>query len=229
VSGKGKSPDLEEDMNLIDMFNKKTAMPSAETALPGRPEPIPTSDIHFVNGRPLMEPYPEGLEVAYLGMGCFWGAERLFWKIPGVYVTAVGYAGGITPNPTYHETTTGLTGHAEIVKVVFDPALVSYRQLLKTFFEEHDPTQGMRQGNDIGTTYRSVIYTTSDTQAAEAREALDAFQDALTKAGRDTVITTELAPVPVFYYAEDYHQQYLAKNPGGYCGLKGTGVSCPVG
>jgi peptide-methionine (S)-S-oxide reductase len=141
----------------------------------------------------------------------------------------VGYAGGITPNPTYHETTTGLTGHAEIVKVVFDPAVVSYRQLLKTFFEEHDPTQGMRQGNDIGTTYRSVIYTTSDTQAAEAREALDAFQDALTKAGRDTVITTELAPVPVFYYAEDYHQQYLAKNPGGYCGLKGTGVSCPVG
>ncbi|AYD03352.1 peptide-methionine (S)-S-oxide reductase MsrA [Neorhizobium sp. NCHU2750] len=215
-------------MFLSEIFNKKTVMPSAETALPGRPDAIPTSDIHFVSGRPLMAPYPAGLEVAYFGMGCFWGAERLFWKVPGVYVTAVGYAGGITPNPTYHETTTGLTGHAEIVKVVFDPKVVSYRQLLKLFFEEHDPTQGMRQGNDIGTTYRSAIYTTSDDQAAEAREALDAFQAALTRAGRDTPITTELDPVPTFYYAEDYHQQYLAKNPAGYCGLKGTGVSCPV-
>jgi peptide-methionine (S)-S-oxide reductase len=215
-------------MFLSEIFNKKTAMPSNETALPGRPNPIPTADRHFVNGRQLDGPYPDGSDIAYFGMGCFWGAERLFWKVPGVSVTAVGYAGGVTPNPTYHETTTGLTGHAEIVKVVFDPKVVSYRQLLKLFFEEHDPTQGMRQGNDIGTTYRSAIYTTSEAQAAEAREALDAFQAALTRAGRDAPITTELAPVPDFYYAEDYHQQYLAKNPAGYCGLKGTGVSCPV-
>ncbi|MFK4768795.1 MULTISPECIES: peptide-methionine (S)-S-oxide reductase MsrA [Rhizobiaceae] len=216
-------------MFLNEIFSKKTVMPSEQTALPGRPHEIPTSEIHFVNGHALKGPYPQGLEVAYFGMGCFWGAERLFWKVPGVYVTAVGYAGGITPNPTYHETTTGLTGHAEIVKIVFDPKIVSYRQLLKLFFEEHDPTQGMRQGNDIGTTYRSAIYTTSENQAEQAREALDVFQDALNKAGRDTPITTELAPVPTFYYAEDYHQQYLAKNPAGYCGLKGTGVSCPVG
>jgi peptide-methionine (S)-S-oxide reductase len=216
-------------MFLNEIFNKKTVMPSSEAALPGRPDAIPTSETHFVNGRALDGPYPEGLQIAYFGMGCFWGAERLFWKMPGVYVTAVGYAGGLTPNPTYHETTTGLTGHAEIVKVVFDPKIISYRQLLKVFFEEHDPTQGMRQGNDIGTTYRSAIYTTNEDQAAQAREALDVFQDALTKAGRDTPITTELAPVPTFYYAEDYHQQYLAKNPAGYCGLKGTGVSCPVG
>lgn len=216
-------------MFLNEIFSKKTVMPSEQTALPGRPQEIPTSEIHFVSGHALKSPYPHGLEVAYFGMGCFWGAERLFWKVPGVYVTAVGYAGGITPNPTYHETTTGLTGHAEIVKVVFDPKIVSYRQLLKLFFEEHDPTQGMRQGNDIGTTYRSAIYTTSESQAEQAREALDVFQDALNKAGRDTPITTELAPVPTFYYAEDYHQQYLAKNPAGYCGLKGTGVSCPVG
>ncbi|GGF93179.1 MULTISPECIES: peptide-methionine (S)-S-oxide reductase MsrA [Rhizobium] len=216
-------------MFLNEIFSKKTVMPSEQTALPGRPEAIPTSEIHFVNGHTIKGPYPQGLEVAYFGMGCFWGAERLFWKVPGVYVTAVGYAGGITPNPTYHETTTGLTGHAEIVKIVFDPKIVSYRQLLKLFFEEHDPTQGMRQGNDIGTTYRSAIYTTSENQTEQAREALDVFQDALNKAGRDTPITTELAPVPTFYYAEDYHQQYLAKNPAGYCGLKGTGVSCPVG
>lgn len=216
-------------MFLNEIFSKKTVMPSEQTALPGRPEAIPTSEIHFVNGHTIKGPYPQGLEVAYFGMGCFWGAERLFWKVPGVYVTAVGYAGGITPNPTYHETTTGLTGHAEIVKIVFDPKMVSYRQLLKLFFEEHDPTQGMRQGNDIGTTYRSAIYTTSENQTEQAREALDVFQDALNKAGRDTPITTELAPVPTFYYAEDYHQQYLAKNPAGYCGLKGTGVSCPVG
>ncbi|CAD7029437.1 peptide-methionine (S)-S-oxide reductase MsrA [Pseudorhizobium endolithicum] len=216
-------------MFVIDMFNKKTAMPTAESALPGRSEPIPTAQTHFVNGRSLHAPYPEGLEVAYLGMGCFWGAERLFWTLPGVHVTAVGYAGGFTPNPTYHETTTGLTGHAEIVKVVFDPQAVSYRQLLKTFFEEHDPTQGMRQGNDIGTTYRSAIYTTTPQQEAEAKEVLSAFQASLGKAGLKTRITTEIAPIDVFYYAEDYHQQYLAKNPGGYCGLKGTGVSCPVG
>jgi peptide-methionine (S)-S-oxide reductase len=220
---------MEAEMFLNEIFSKKTVMPSEQTALPGRPEAIPTSEIHFVNGHTIKGPYPQGLEVAYFGMGCFWGAERLFWKVPGVYVTAVGYAGGITPNPTYHETTTGLTGHAEIVKIVFDPKIFSYRQLLKLFFEEHDPTQGMRQGNDIGTTYRSAIYTTSENQTEQAREALDVFQDALNKAGRDTPITTELAPVPTFYYAEDYHQQYLAKNPAGYCGLKGTGVSCPVG
>mgnify|MGYP001164623117 CR=1 FL=1 len=216
-------------MFVIDMFNKKTVMPTPETALPGRDEALPTAQIHFVNGHPLHAPYPEGLEIAYFGMGCFWGAERLFWKLPGVYVTAVGYAGGITPNPTYHETTTGLTGHAEIVKVVFDPQTVSYRQLLKAFFEEHDPTQGMRQGNDIGTTYRSAIYTTTPRQETEAKEALAAFQAALDDAGRKARITTEIAPLGIFYYAEDYHQQYLAKNPGGYCGLKGTGVSCPIG
>lgn len=216
-------------MFVIDMFNKKTAMPTPETALPGREQPIPTSDNHFVNGHSLHEAYPDGMEIAYFGMGCFWGAERLFWKIPGVHVTAVGYAGGITPHPTYQETTTGLTGHAEIVKVVFDPAVVSYRVLLKTFFEEHDPTQGMRQGNDIGTTYRSAVYTTNEAQAAEAREAMAAFQAALDSAGKKGRITTEIAPLDIFYYAEDYHQQYLAKNPGGYCGLRGTGVSCPVG
>lgn len=216
-------------MFLIDTFNRKTAMPTSETALPGRDEPLHTSDVHFVNGRPLKEPYPEGLQVAYFGMGCFWGAERLFWKMPGVHVTSVGYAGGITPNPTYHETTTGLTGHAEIVKVMFDPAIVSYRALLRTFFEEHDPSQGMRQGNDIGTTYRSAIYTTTAEQETEAKEALNAFQQALDVAGRKVRITTEVAPIDVYYYAEDYHQQYLAKNPGGYCGLKGTGIACPIG
>jgi peptide-methionine (S)-S-oxide reductase len=216
-------------MFVIDMFNKKTAMPTPNKALPGRSEPLPTAQTHFVNGRPLKGPYPEGLEIAYLGMGCFWGAERLFWTIPGVYVTAVGYAGGTTPNPTYNETTTGLTGHAEIVKVVFDPSVVSYRELLKVFFEEHDPTQGMRQGNDIGTTYRSAVYTTTDGQAVEAGQAAQAFQGALDAAGKKVKITTELTPLDVFYYAEDYHQQYLAKNPGGYCGLKGTGVSCPAG
>ena len=216
-------------MFVTDMFNKKTAMPTAETALAGRDQPIPTSDRHFVNGHSLHEPFPAGMEIAYFGMGCFWGTERLFWNIPGVYVTSVGYAGGITPHPTYHETTTGLTGHAEIVKVVFDPSVVTYRTLLKTFFEEHDPTQGMRQGNDIGTTYRSAIYTTTPEQAAEAAEAMAAFQAALDAAGKNARITTEIAPLDVYYFAEDYHQQYLAKNPGGYCGLRGTGVSCPIG
>jgi peptide-methionine (S)-S-oxide reductase len=215
-------------MFLIDMFSKKTVMPSVEKALPGRETPVATSDHHFVNGRALKEPYPEGLDVAYFGMGCFWGAERLFWQVPGVHVTSVGFAGGLTPNPTYHETTTGLTGHAEIVKVVFDPEIVSYRQLLKLFFEEHDPTQGMRQGNDIGTTYRSALYTTSAEQVVAAAKALAAFQAALTAAGRDVSITTEIAPIGNYYYAEECHQQYLAKNPGGYCGLRGTGVSCPV-
>lgn len=216
-------------MFLIDMFNRKTVMPTAETALPGRAEPIGTAESHFVNGRPLEGPYPQGMEIAYFGMGCFWGAERLFWKTPGVFVTAVGYMGGLTPNPTYHETTTGLTGHAEIVKVVFDPAAIPYRRLLKIFFEEHDPTQGMRQGNDIGTTYRSAIFTTTPEQEAEARETCAAFQAALDQAGHKNRITTEIAPASELYYAEDYHQQYLAKNPGGYCGLRGTGVVCPIG
>lgn len=216
-------------MFMLDMFQKKTVMPTIDSALPGRAEAIPTADTHFVNGRALDGPYPEGLETAYFGMGCFWGAERLFWKIPGVYVTSVGYAGGITPNPTYHETTTGMTGHAEVVKVVFDPKVVTYKELLKTFFEEHDPTQGMRQGNDIGTTYRSTLYTTTDEQQQQAQEALDAFQAALDRSGHREKITTEIEPAPQFFYAEDYHQQYLAKNPGGYCGLRGTGVSCPIG
>ena len=216
-------------MFLIDMFNKKTVMPKPDTALPGRAEPLPTSELHFVNGNPLKGPYPDNMHVAYLGMGCFWGAERLFWTIPGVWVTAVGYQGGLTPNPTYHETTTGMTGHAEIVKVVFDPAIVSYETLLKVFFEEHDPTQGMRQGNDVGTTYRSAIYTTTPEQLKAAQAARAAFQQALAGAGRKTEITTEIAPAEEFFYAEDYHQQYLAKNPGGYCGLRGTGVSCPIG
>ncbi len=216
-------------MYLIDIFNKKTVMPTAETALPGRPSPIPTSSHHFVNGRELAAPAPEGFETIYLGMGCFWGAERLLWKIPGVYVTAVGYSGGYTPNPTYQETTTGLTGHAEVVKVVYDPSIVSLEMLLKTFFEAHDPTQGMRQGNDIGTTYRSAIYVTTPEQQSEAEAVRDRFQAALKAAGRSAKITTEIAPVGPFYFAEDYHQQYLAKNPDGYCGLRGTGVSCPIG
>lgn len=215
-------------MFLIDMFNKKTVMPTPDTALPGRDEALPTATHHFVNGNPLKPPYPDHLHVAYVGMGCFWGAERLFWKMPGVWVTAVGYQGGLTRNPTYHETTTGMTGHTEIVKVVFDPAVVSYEQLLKTFFEEHDPTQGMRQGNDIGTTYRSAIYTTSPEQMKAATAVRDRFQKALDASGRNARITTEIAPAEEFYYAEDYHQQYLAKNPGGYCGLRGTGVSCPI-
>jgi peptide-methionine (S)-S-oxide reductase len=214
-------------MYLIDMFNKKTKMPEPGQALPGRDEPIATATRHFVNDTPLKGEVPEGLEVAYFGMGCFWGAERLFWQTPGVWSTAVGYQGGHTPNPTYQETVTGLTGHTEIVRVTYDPAKVSYGALLKIFLEEHDPTQGMRQGNDIGTTYRSAIYTTSDAQLEEARAAAGAYQDALKKAGHGGRVTTEIAPAATFYYAEDYHQQYLAKNPGGYCGLRGTGVSCP--
>lgn len=216
-------------MFLIDMFNKKTVMPAPEAALPGREEPIATSAIHFVNGRPLKGPYPEGLKTVLLGMGCFWGAERLLWKIPGVFVTAAGYSGGFTPNPTYHETTTGLTGHTEVVLVVYDPDMVSLETLLKTFFEAHDPTQGMRQGNDIGTTYRSAIYLDDDVDLATARRVRDAYQVALTAAGRTDRITTEIARTGPFYFAEDVHQQYLAKNPGGYCGLRGTGVSCAIG
>lgn len=216
-------------MFSLDMFSKKTTMPTANTALPGRPHAIPTAENHFVNGRPLKGPYPDGFETVYLGMGCFWGAERLLWKIPGVWVTSVGYAGGITPNPTYEETTTGLTGHTEVVKVVFDPAEVTLEHLLKVFFEEHDPTQGMRQGNDIGTTYRSAIYTTTPEQQQTALRVRDAFQAALARSGVSHPVTSEITEVGPYYYAEGYHQQYLAKNPGGYCGLRGTGVSCPIG
>jgi peptide-methionine (S)-S-oxide reductase len=214
-------------MFLASMFEKKTKMPDPAHALRGRAEPLPTASHHFVNGNPLKGPWPDGMETVYFGMGCFWGAERLFWKMDGVYVTAVGYAGGLTPNPTYQETTTGLTGHAEMVLVVFDPAKVSLQALFKTFWEEHDPTQGMRQGNDIGTTYRSAIYTTSPEQLAAAEASRDAYQAALRESGSGALITTEIREVPEFYYAEEYHQQYLAKNPGGYCGLRGTGVSCP--
>jgi peptide-methionine (S)-S-oxide reductase len=216
-------------MFLIDMFNKKTAMPDADTALPGRDAAIPTATTHFVNGRPLKAPYPSGFKQVALGMGCFWGAERLLWQIPGVHVTAVGYAGGYTKNPTYQETTTGLTGHTEVVLVVYDPANVAFADILKVFFEEHDPTQGMRQGNDIGTTYRSAIYVHDEEQLAEARVARDLFQAALSKAGHTGKVTTEIDMAGAFYFAEAEHQQYLAKNPRGYCGLKGTGVSCPIG
>ncbi len=216
-------------MFLIDMFNKKTVMPEPGAALPGRNEPIATSETHFVNGRPLKGPYPDGLKTVLLGMGCFWGAERLLWKIPGVHVTAAGYSGGLTPNPTYHETTTGLTGHTEVVRVVYDPAAVSLEMLLKAFFEAHDPTQGMRQGNDIGTTYRSAIYLDDTADLVIARHARDVYQAALTASGRTDKITTEIAEAGPFYFAEDVHQQYLAKNPGGYCGLRGTGVSCAIG
>ncbi|MBW8319786.1 MAG: peptide-methionine (S)-S-oxide reductase MsrA [Rhizobium sp.] len=215
-------------MFLIDMFNKKMTMPTAETALPGRAEPLATAETHFVSGRPLKGPYPEGMKTVYLGMGCFWGAERLLWKTPGVYVTAAGYQGGYTPNPTYQETVTGLTGHAEVVKVVYDPQVVTLEALLKIFFEAHDPTQGMRQGNDIGTTYRSAIYAESVDDIDAALKVRDAFQQAVIAAGRKQTVTTQIAPAGPFYYAEDYHQQYLAKNPDGYCGLRGIGVTCPL-
>ena len=215
-------------MFLFDQLAKKISMPTATEALPGRPEPIPTAETHFMNGRPLKGPYPDGLQKALFGLGCFWGAERVFWKTPGVHVTAVGYAGGRTPNPTYEEVCSGRTGHAEVVLVVFDPAFVTFDELLRTFWENHDPTQGMRQGNDVGTQYRSAIYTYSDAQRAIADQSRAEYQEALKRAGYGP-ITTEIAPAGPFYYAEDYHQQYLAKNPGGYCGLGGTGVSCPVG
>jgi peptide-methionine (S)-S-oxide reductase len=210
-------------------MRKTTALPSAAEALPGRAQPMPTATSHFVNGRPLQQPYPAGLEQAVFGLGCFWGAERQFWQLrDGIYTTAVGYAGGYTPNPTYEEVCSGRTGHTEAVLVVFDPKTVGYDQLLKTFWESHNPTQGMRQGNDVGTQYRSAIYTFSDAQrqAADASKAL--YQKALKAKGRRT-ITTEIAPSREFYFAEDYHQQYLAKNPAGYCGLGGTGVACPIG
>jgi peptide-methionine (S)-S-oxide reductase len=207
---------------------KKTQMPAPDTALPGRPEPIATAETHFVNGHPLKGPYPQGLAQAMFGMGCFWGVERLFWKLPGVWVTAAGYAGGQTPNPTYREVCSGQTGHNEVVLVTYDPAKTSYETLLKTFWEGHDPTQGMRQGNDVGTQYRSGIYVFTPEQRAAAEASRAEYQGRLTKAGYGKV-TTEIVDAPPFYYAEDYHQQYLAKNPGGYCGLGGTGVTCPVG
>ena len=212
---------------LGDIMTRKLDLPKPGQALPGRDRAIPTASRHYVSKRPLKGPYPDGLETAYFGMGCFWGAERLFWQTDGVWVTAVGYAGGLTANPTYQETCTGLTGHAEIVMVVFDPKTVSYADLLKIFWEAHDPTQGMRQGNDVGTTYRSAIYTTSDEQARMATASRDAYEAELKRAGRGK-ITTEIAAAPVFYFAEEDHQQYLAKNPHGYCGLKGTGVACAI-
>lgn len=209
-------------------FRKKSEMPTAEAALPGRPNPIRTAETHFVNHHALEGPYPDGFETAVFGMGCFWGVERIFWKLPGVYVTAVGYAAGHTPNPTYEEVCSGMTGHNEVVLVVYDPKVTSYESLLKAFWEGHDPTQGMRQGNDAGTQYRSGIYTTTGAQTAVAESSKAAFGRELTGRGFGP-ITTEILPAGPFYFAEDYHQQYLAKNPGGYCGLGGTGVSCPVG
>lgn len=207
---------------------KLATLPPPDQALPGRAAPIPTTASHFVNGHPLKPPFPAGLEEAVFGLGCFWGAERKFWQTEGVWTTAAGYAGGVTPNPTYEEVCTGRTGHAEVVRVIFDPKLISYEQLLKIFFENHDPTQGMRQGNDIGTQYRSAIYVTSPAQRAAAEAAVGAYGEKLRAAGYGAV-TTEVRDAPAFFYAEDYHQQYLAKNPSGYCGLGGTGVSCPIG
>jgi peptide-methionine (S)-S-oxide reductase len=207
---------------------KKLSLPAADEVLPGRNQPMPVPSKHFVNGNALKPPYPAGLQTAMFGLGCFWGAERKFWQAPGVHVTAVGYSGGLTPNPTYEEVCSGLTGHNEVVYVVFDPAKTSYEALLKVFWESHDPTQGMRQGNDVGTQYRSGIYTYSPEQKRAAEASRDAFQRKLKEAGYGA-ITTEILDAPPFYFAEDYHQQYLAKNPGGYCGLGGTGVSCPIG
>ncbi len=211
------------------LFGKKSLdMPTPDAALKGRPMALPTAETHFLNDRPLKGPYPEGLELAQFAMGCFWGVERKFWQVPGVWVTAVGYVNGYTPNPTYEEVCSGRTGHTEAVLVVYDPAQVTYADLLNVFWENHDPTQGMRQGNDIGTQYRSGIYAYSPEQKAAAEASRDAFQAAL-KARGYGAITTEIGDAPEFYFAEDYHQQYLAKNPGGYCGIGGTGVTCPIG
>jgi peptide-methionine (S)-S-oxide reductase len=208
---------------------RKTMMPTAATALPGRPQPLAVAEHHFVNGHRLAPPYPAGLELALFGMGCFWGAERLFWELPGVHTTSVGYAGGFTANPTYQEVCTGDTGHAEVVRVVFDPKRIAYAELLQAFWENHDPTQGMRQGGDVGTQYRSAIYAMNHAQLEAAQASKAGYQRALVKAGHRAAITTEIGPAPQFFYAEDYHQQYLAKNPDGYCGLAGTGVTCPRG
>ncbi len=206
----------------------KVSMITKEEALRGRATALPVPEKHFVSGARLSPPFPAGMELATFGMGCFWGEERKFWQLPGVYSTSVGYAGGFTPNPTYEEVCSGMTGHTEAVRVVFDPAKISYEELLRVFWESHDPTQGMRQGNDVGTQYRSAIYVADDAQRAAAEAARDAYQERLSAAGHGTT-TTEIAPAGEFFYAEPYHQQYLAKNPGGYCGLGGTGVSCPVG
>ena len=207
---------------------KKSEMVSPAEALPGRSDPIPTAETHFLTGRPLKAAVPEGMDVAIFGMGCFWGVERLFWQQDGVWLTMVGYGAGFTPNPTYQEVCTGRTGHNELVRVIYDPAVIPYAELLRIFWEGHDPTQGMRQGNDRGTQYRSGIYTTSPAQEDAATASRDAYQERLRRAGLGA-ITTEIRPAPEFFFAEDYHQQYLAKNPGGYCGIGGTGVSCPVG
>ena len=209
-------------------LSKKTQMPTPGDALPGRNQPLATATHHFVNGNPLKGPYPSGTKKAYFAMGCFWGVERLFWSREGVFVTAVGYAGGLTPNPTYEDTVTGLTGHAETVLVVYDSDVVRYEDLLTIFWEGHDPTQGMRQGNDTGTTYRSAIYAEDDGQMQLAQSSRKTYQQSLEAAGVKHAITTEIEPAPTFYFAEDYHQQYLAKNPNGYCGVRGTGVACAV-
>ncbi|MCG6885330.1 MAG: peptide-methionine (S)-S-oxide reductase MsrA [Silicimonas sp.] len=213
---------------MFGILSRKYNMVSRNEALPGRPTPIPTAETHFVLGRPLTLEVPEGFEVAIFGMGCFWGVERMFWKLDGVHLTMAGYAAGHTENPTYQEVCTGQTGHNEVVRVVYDPSVVSYEMLLKTFWEGHDPTQGMRQGNDTGTQYRSGIYWTTEAQRAAAEATKADFAARLGDAGYGD-ITTEILPAPEFYFAEDYHQQYLAKNPGGYCGLGGTGVTCPIG
>jgi peptide-methionine (S)-S-oxide reductase len=210
------------------MFSRPSRIPARAEALPGRSERMPVPPKHFVNGHPLEGPFPDGLERAMFGMGCFWGVERKFWQLKGVYTTAAGYAGGHTPNANYQEVCTGMTGHNEVVLVVFDPKVITYDELLRTFWENHDPTQGMRQGNDAGTQYRSGIYTYDTRQSEAAERSRDSFQKKLTAAGFGA-ITTEIVPAPEFYYAEDYHQQYLAKNPHGYCGVGGTGVTCPVG
>jgi len=207
---------------------KKLSLPTRNEALAGRNTPVAIAARHFVNGATMQGPFDDKLQRAVFGLGCFWGAERQFWQLDGVFSTSAGYAGGMTPNPSYEEVCSGNTGHSEVVQVIFDPAKTSYSELLRVFWESHDPTQGMRQGNDIGTQYRSAIFTTTDAQQAEARRSLAAYQDGLTNAGLGT-ITTEILPLDSYYYAEDYHQQYLAKNPGGYCGLGGTGVSCPIG
>ena len=215
-------------MAFFETFRKPAALPTPETALPGRDRPLATAETHFVSGRPLKGAVPEGFAVATFALGCFWGAERLFWRLPGVYLTSVGYSGGFTENPTYEEVCSGRTGHAEAVEVVFDPNAVSYADLVRLFFESHDPTQGMRQGNDVGTQYRSAIFVHDEAQRAVAEAARDAYAKALVQAGRTAAITTTIEPAGPYYFAEDYHQQYLAKNPGGYCGLGGTGVACPA-
>jgi peptide-methionine (S)-S-oxide reductase len=213
---------------LADLFKDRTRMITPDRALPGREREMPVPERHFVLGTPLTPPFPDGFQTAVVAMGCFWGAERVFWQAPGVYTTAVGYAGGFTPNPTYEEVCSGSTGHTEAVLVVFDPALTSYEEILRLFWENHNPTQGMRQGNDVGTQYRSAIFYSDEGQRAIAERTRDAYAAMLAAAGHGQ-ITTEIAPAGPFYYAEEYHQQYLAKNPNGYCGLGGTGVSCPVG